>query len=160
VAQILSTDQDLLPHLYDLFIRSRQVQLDFLALCTELLRSCFSTLHKAYIVIDGIDECKHEERETILSFFTSLIDGATGRLRGLFVSRCEDDIQHLLKATTVIQVTETLNQRDIEAYTAYWAGKIKQKFELPDAAEEYLKRTVCANAKGMIPNCSPSQSQL
>jgi hypothetical protein len=105
---------------------------------------------QTYIIVDGIDECDLSERKAILSFFVPLVerDDSPGRLRAIFVSQDESDIQRLLRAATILRLTDAHNQTDIENFAAHWSIKIQQKFGLPDITGEYIRSVVCAGSDG------------
>jgi hypothetical protein len=152
LVQLLSHNDVLLPYLYDQCIGSGQVSLVSSQTCDEILRTSLKTLSKTYVIIDGIDECDLVERKTILSFFTSLIEGANsaGNLRALFVSQDENDIRKLLRTASVLKLTDAHNKSDIESYTSQWSAKIQTKFDLPEKTTNYIKSAVCDGSDGTL----------
>jgi hypothetical protein len=151
LAQLLNQNRDLLPYLYDKFMGSGQVALVSAQLFTECLETCLTTMPKAYIIIDGLDECDVPERNAILSFFVSLVEKADnpGRLRALFISQDLNDIRRLLRAATALKLTGACNKDDIECYATEWTKKIQTRFSIPDITAEYMKTAVCDGAEGM-----------
>jgi hypothetical protein len=120
-------------------------------MCKELLEICFSKIPRAYVIIDGIDECDLSERKAILHFFTSLVEGDTaqGRLKALFVSRDEPDIRKLVKGASIVQLNEVQSRGDIETYTAQWVDRIMEKFGLHDDSRTYIKSAICDRSEGI-----------
>lgn len=151
LAQLMNQNEDLLlSYLYDKCIASGEVSLVSSQLCTELLETSLKTLLKTFIIIDGIDECKLTERKAILSFFTGLIGDSSiqGALRGLFVSQDENDIRKLVKNAAQVRLTDG-HKSDIDIYAAHWSARIREKFELPNATQEYIRSAVSEGSEGI-----------
>lgn len=140
----------LLSYLYDQCISSGQVSLVSSQLCIELLETSLKTLPKTLIILDGIDECEITERKAIISFFTTIIggDSTVGKLRGLFVSQDENDIRKLLKKASLVRLTDG-HKSDIDTYTTHWSIRIREKFDLPSATQEYIWSAVSEGSEGI-----------
>ena len=150
LTQLLGQNASLLPYLYDKSIATSQTSLNSNQLCKELLDVAIKSCSKAYIIIDGIDECDMKERKMVLSFFTTLVDtqAQPGNIRSLFVSQDENDIKKLLETASVVRVTSDDNKGDIERFTGKWASKITQKFELPRQVQDFMKESVTNRSDG------------
>ena len=158
LAQLLRQNAGLLPYFYDKSIASSQTSLNSNQLCKELLEVAIKGCSKAYIIIDGIDECDIHERKMIISFFTSLVDTQTqpGNVRSLFVSQDENDIKKLLATAAVIRVSSDDNKADIERFAGKWAYRIIQKFELAKEAQDFITGSVINGSDGKHPGNSVS----
>lgn len=151
LAQLLRYDETLLPFLYEKCVSSGQVSLVSTQLCADILETCLKTMYKIYIVVDGVDECDFSERKSILSFFTSIIEGddLPGKIRALFVSQDENDIRKLLRTASVLRLTDAHNKSDIESYANQWSVQIQKKFGLSDDTRKYIQSTVSNGFDGM-----------
>lgn len=150
LAQLLIQHEGLLAYLHEQCISSGQVSLVSSQKCTELLETCFKTVSKTYVIIDGIDECDLAERKTLLTFVSSFTTNSDppGKLRTLFISQDENDIRRLLKASTVLRLTDAHNKSDIESYAAQWSSRIQQKFGLPDITRNHILAAVRDGSEG------------
>ena len=157
LAQLLNQNKDLVSYLYDKYVESGSISLVSAQLSRELLDTALKSLTKVYIIIDGLDECQRNERKSILSFFTSIIESTQpGFLRGLFVSQDEDDIRQSLQRASLVRLTEDDNRQDIQIFAGWWAERIRQKFDLSQEHGWYIRNVVCDGAEGgyNLPGCS------
>jgi hypothetical protein len=150
LAQLLTCDETLLPYLYEKCVSSGQASLISTQLCAEILETCLKTMPKIYIVVDGVDECDFSERKSILSFFTSIIEGddLPGKIRALFVGQDENDIRKLLRTASILRLTDAHNKSDIESYANQWSLQIQKKFALGDDTRYYIQSAVCNGSDG------------
>jgi hypothetical protein len=153
----LQQNNDLLPFVYEKCVSSADVILESASLSSELLKTTLKSLEKAYVILDGLDECDKEERKKILSWFTSnitAVDGDNpGTLRGLFISQDEGDIRKLLSNASEIRLTAEDNQKDINSFASEWSSRICTKFDLPDNRATEIAHTVSDRAKGNTTRC-------
>jgi hypothetical protein len=156
LAQLLSQNADLLPYLYDQCGSMGAVALVSSDMCKELLEIALKTMPKTFIIVDGLDECDMIERKTILSFFTSVIEriDTPGKLRALFISQYENDIRKHLRSGATLRLTEDHNKSDIESFATKWSLQIQQKFDTPQATQEYIVSAVCEGSDGNPPHSS------
>ncbi|KAK6819489.1 hypothetical protein PG987_015972 [Apiospora arundinis] len=100
--QMACHDDGPLPDCDEKRAESRQESLDQIKIVQQLLeRFCESDAKQQFVIIDGLDECKLDDRETIIGFWTSMVDKIAmykpGKLRVLLVSRDMADIRNMLK---------------------------------------------------------------
>ncbi|KIX96919.1 uncharacterized protein Z520_07033 [Fonsecaea multimorphosa CBS 102226] len=109
---------------------------------------------RQYIILDGLDECRSEERKLILLFLTSLVkridDREPSKLRLLVVSQDEPDIRKLLSSAEEFPIKPEDNKQDIRTFVQVWIGKIQERFRLGDDASSSLARRTCHNAAGQF----------
>lgn len=151
LVQILRQNGDLLPYLYEKCIASGQISLTSIQLCKELLDTAVKSVSKAYIIIDGIDECEPSEWKLILSSLVTTVESAPpGSLRCMFVSQDENDIRQLLRRASVVRLVENDNRADIENFAQLWSSKIQQKFDLSPDPGNFIVNVVCNGSEGMF----------
>lgn len=132
-------------------------------LAKKLLEDLCLLTPKAFIIVDGLDECDHAERRQITDILLDLVGQCNaldpGKLRVLLVSQYSPEIYkslHSAAATSlrpsILKITEADNRSDIETYVASWVARIAQKFQL-DSKEfrEYVYEVTVNNSKGMPP---------
>ena len=149
LVQLVGQNKDLTSYLYEKHLESGSISLASAQLSKDLLDTALRSLTKIYVIIDGLDECQRNERKSILSFFTSIIENTQpGSMRGMFVSQDEDDIRQLLQRASLVRLTEDHNRQDIQTFAAWWADRIQQKFDLSQEHGWYIVNVVCDGAEG------------
>lgn len=162
LSQLVTQQDHLIPYYHDEGVRSGEVSLQSTKLCKNLLRHMLLNIPKAFLVIDGLDECEDAERRLIMDFLSEVInlcDSKTpGKVRVLILSRDEPDIRRALAIATVVRVGRKDTLQDIKSYVQYHAGQVQQKFELPDADREYIEQNVFDKSDGKSPLVSSYDS--
>lgn len=155
LSQLVTQQDHLIPYYHDEGVRSGEVSLQSTKLCKSLLRHMLLNIPKAFLVIDGLDECDDTERRLILDFLSEVInlcDSKTpGKVRVLILSRDEPDIRRALAIATVIRIGRQDTLQDIESYIQYHASQVQQKFKLPDVDREYIEQNVLDKSDGNSP---------
>lgn len=112
----------------------------------------FSGTRRKYIVLDGVDECELEQRQSILKCLTSFVKEAdhkdVGKIRLLVISQEEPDIRKALKGAEELVLQPNDNQSDIDQFVTHWAGLVRQKFGIHQEDEQIIKTWTCRNAAG------------
>ncbi|KEZ43202.1 hypothetical protein SAPIO_CDS4876 [Scedosporium apiospermum] len=130
----------------------------------ELLDVAIRRKNRAFIIIDGIDECKKEEKVEIVSWLRGIVAGDCGAsdsdeeedvenegeetaVRGLIVGQEDNDSWRLLRDLPVVKIEPGDNEADILRFCRDGESKIKARFETGslDVAE-----TVAKYAAGMF----------
>jgi len=152
LVQLLHQNNNLLPYLYEKVLLSDETVLKSPSLARELLETALHSLETVYMIIDGLDECDHDEKRGIISWFRSMIDmvpeSDSDSLRCIFISQDDGDIGKLLSKYPRIQITAEDMTPDIQSYAAIWSRRIQEKFELSDERREFITSTVTDRAKG------------
>ena len=164
LSQLVTQQDHIVPYYHDEGVGSGEVSLQSAKLCKRLLRHMLQNIPKAFLVIDGLDECDDTERKLIMDFLSEVINLCDstnpGKVRILILSRDEPDIRKSLSMATVIRVGRQDTLQDIEAYIRHRASLVQQKFNLPDIDREYIEQNVLDKSDGMSPHlCSyPKES--
>ena len=150
--QLLQTNKALLPYLYEKACSSAESYLTLQADAEELLETGLQSLGKAYIVIDGLDECEKSERSRILTWFNNFVHKScqdnSQAIRCLFVSQDDGDIRKYVSKMPTVRLTDDDNAKDIAAYAVSWCKKIREKFEIDEDQCANIVTNVSARAKG------------
>jgi hypothetical protein len=112
----------------------------------SFILSIFATTNRTYIVIDALDECAADHRESILNFITELRKYLHARV--LITSRQHlDDINRILKDDRKILIEAS--PEDLSKYISFKIlnGKVKDKVD-GLLAHKIVERLL-AGAKGM-----------
>ncbi|KAK7998319.1 hypothetical protein PG989_006359 [Apiospora arundinis] len=155
--QMAGHDDDLLPVCDEKRAEGRQESLDQIKIVQQLLeRFCESDATQQFVVIDGLDECKLDDRETIIGFWMSMVEKISmhkpSKLRVLLVSRDMADIRNMLKLsinTKILDLDPADTNQDIEGYLEWVAPELQKKFRLSEAQKRDLLRSVFTRAEGM-----------
>jgi hypothetical protein len=154
LSQLLNHSRELVPYCYEKYLFSGELNLTSPALAEQLLKLCFETIPKQFIIIDGLDECNPAQRKLVLSFFTSMVDKCDerepGKLRVLFVSQDFPDIGKALLTADVMKLTPEDNKNDIKAYVHDWSKKIQMKYYLNDEQIEFIEESTLIRSQGSI----------
>ena len=154
LAQLLRQNEDLLPFLYERQASSMEVVLESPRILAEILEVVCRSMEKAFIVVDGLDECEEDERKKILSWLKPTVESThkenPGCLRALFTSRDEGDIKRLLSKVTMKRVEGQDNYRDIQSYADAWSLRIQRKFGLSDLGKVEISLKVSRKAQGTV----------
>lgn len=158
LSQLAAQQDHLIPYYHDEGAGSGEVLLQSTKLCKTLLRHMLQNIPKAFLVIDGLDECDDSERRLIMDLLKEIINLCDstnpGKVRVLILSRDEPDIRRALATATVIRFGRQDTLEDIESYIQHRAGLLQQKFELPDADREYIEQYVLDKSDGKSPPVS------
>lgn len=164
IDQFLHSDNTLVPICYARRITSSE---PILRANTNLARKlledlCFIT-PKAFIVVDGLDECDHAERRQVTDILMDLVGQCNaldpGKLRVLLISQYSPEIYKSLHSSAatnlrpgIFKITEADNRGDIETYVASWVAQIAQKFQpVSKKLSDWLHEVTVTNSKGMPP---------
>lgn len=103
-----------------------------------LLLSLATSFDKAYLFVDGIDECEIEERRDLLSCLKNLTKTRNGRVRVFTTSRPHaQDIQRALDdPSTITRLDISAIDADIEAFVRYQVERAEELLELMGAEGE------------------------
>lgn len=155
LAHLLSQHDDLLQYFYEMSSKSGEVSLSNPVIAKELLDTALGLCNRAYIVIDGIDECSREERKEIATVFQKYIQSLPrteyDRVRCLFISQDDGYGRKDFSTIPSLKITKNDNEGDIEAYAKIWDAKIKVKFGLEDQCDIQNTITKAADGEFRIP---------
>jgi hypothetical protein len=113
-----------------------------------ILLSVSKLLSQVYIVIDGLDECKLEERLDLLSNVQSLLNTHSALIKLCVASREETDIKISLRANFCINILEAKVTSDITSFVREVVMSKFQSRELRVGDPDLLKNIILALVNG------------
>lgn len=152
LAQLLKQNKDMLPYFYGAALNSPGAVLTSPAEARQLLEMGIKNCKSAYIILDGIDECSRDERESITAWFRKLVEELpptnAEAIRCLFVSQDDGVARKDFAGLSAITVRSQDNKVDIEEYNSVWAGKIEEKFGISNQMRNTIITSVLKTADG------------
>ncbi|KAJ5768868.1 hypothetical protein N7520_003427, partial [Penicillium odoratum] len=141
LAQILHQDKDLLLYFYQERCNSKEAVLAVPDQVRRLLTFAFQNCKNAYIILDGLDECKRDDRKDIVQWFIKLVESLpvseSSRLRCLFTSRDDGPGRKDFENIDILTIRQQDTQGDLQRYCQFQAERLKDKLWLsPDRAQE------------------------
>lgn len=118
----------------------------------ELLKEAFKHCATTYIIIDGLDECKREERKRISKYFQDLVEKLFDnprRIRCLFISQHDSDGRRDFEDIETLEIRSTDVQGDIEHYCQCQANRFPPEFQLTESSKKYIAKKVSTKADGI-----------
>ena len=152
LGQLLKQDQGLLYYFYQKCCESGDTVLNSPALLEELLSFAFQNCKKAYIILDGIDECRRNERKNIVQWFRTLIDNLPpsepDRYRCLFVSQDDGVARKDFAGLSSIKISADDNRGDIEEYCKTQAELLRNSLNLTKEKADSIAEFVTKSTNG------------
>jgi hypothetical protein len=111
------------------------------------------TFKQIFLIVDALDECKHDQRERVISFISDLVDDLP-RAKVFVTSRREVDIIEAFtrRETPLIQIEAHNVSEDINAFVndrvEHLVGTNKLRLKDP-ALKERIIQTLVSRAEGM-----------
>ena len=152
IGQIVIQNDSLLPYIYEEAATCGEKPLKTLKRSQEILERCLKSLDKAYIIVDGLDECPPSEKKTIASWFQTLVnlvwEDDRARMRCIFLSQNDKETGRLFKGLPSVLIRSADLFGDIKTFCNVEGDKIKTKFLLPDREKDEIIQKVSNEAKG------------
>ena len=124
-----------------------------LGLCRENLIKLLNLYPRTTLVLDALDECKPEERVSLLDFFDSIPSKCSKPVRIFISSRPEGDIRQRLIYLSNIEIQATDNENDIAEFVMQsiekngrWSGVLRKNQPL----KEKIVQTLLTQSNGMF----------
>ncbi|KAJ5090487.1 hypothetical protein N7532_009171 [Penicillium argentinense] len=154
LAQILEQELDLLPHFYEQCCISKEPILQNPERVQKLLETALAHCKSAYIVLDGLDECKRDDRKEISSWFRERVDKLPAsepwRLRCLFTSRDDGHGRKDFEDIDTIKIRASDIADDLMTFCQRQADQLKINFHLTNDQTDSICETVAQRAGGMF----------
>ncbi|KAK0732942.1 hypothetical protein B0T26DRAFT_682391 [Lasiosphaeria miniovina] len=154
LAQLMTQNTHLLPHIYEQRSLSGEVVLSSGDLARSLLEAVLGCCKNTYIVIDGLDSCSRRDRKEIVQVFRGIIESLppteTDAIRCVFVSQDDGVARKDLSDIPTIRITPDDNRRDIERYSVAKKKTLEARFGSLDSTGVDVVKVVTAKAQGMF----------
>lgn len=102
-----------------------------LDIALDLLNTALRS-RKTYVILDGIDEYRRDQRKQICEWFRKIIDSLPHRkkdeIRCLFVSQDDGIARKDFSLLPSLSIDSASNKADIITFAGYWQAKIEGKF--------------------------------
>jgi hypothetical protein len=152
LSQLVAQQRHLVPFYHDEGLESGEVSLQSTRLCKKLLRYMLQQMTKAFLVIDGLDECNVNERKSLLDFLIEIVNfcdrRSAGKIRVLIFSRDEPDFKKYLSLATLLRLESQDTLEDIEHYVRHRSDLVKSNFNLTEEDREYVEQNVLDRTQG------------
>lgn len=153
--QLIDHRRDLLPSCSEKRASKADEVLDDIGAAKALIELFCGVDMNQFIIIDGLDECRDEERKEIVQFLNDLVNGCDsykpGKLRVLLVSRDLADMRKSMALAGILELDAGDTQKDIHRFVARKVARLqrKPKFrDLKDEDAERIQRLTCNRARG------------
>lgn len=157
ISQMIYHCDDLVPSCHEKLNAMPELTLTTESTAKSLLELFCRTIPKQFIVIDGLDECKEEQRANVLRILTAIVKACDeisncGKPRLLCISHKLGDIGRCLAEASSIEI-QNANHEDIEAFVFHKMEMLKVKFDLGHEPEltDQLQNFILINANGNFP---------
>ena len=152
IAQLLRTRADLLPHVYDNYVKVGVVPK--LGKTKDLLKDLLRCLETTYILLDGLDECDGLHQTMILMELSKLVLADSEaklnppKLKILVCSRDTKNIARKLSKVPQISLTseDRYVSQDIASFTKTSLAELKDRFK--ESVVEEIGNAVVEKADG------------
>ncbi|KAI8631124.1 hypothetical protein F5Y19DRAFT_473523 [Xylariaceae sp. FL1651] len=153
LAQMLVQCPDLLPFFYERASVSGDVFLESTPIAKEMVQTALNSCNKAYVIIDGVDECGRDDREEIAEIFQTIVEALptteVGSTRCLFVSQDDGVARRDFRDIPALKIVDE-NQKDIENFALVWHQNIEKKFGPLRSKDCHVSNIISARAQGMF----------
>lgn len=152
LAQLLEQEKGLLPYFYQECCTSKEPILQTPEKIQKLLDTALAHCKSAYIVLDGLDECKREDRKEISLWFRERVDNLPPsepwRLRCLFTSRDDGHGRKDFEDIDTININPSDIAKDLETFCQRQADLLRVKFQLTTDKADDIASAVSQRAAG------------
>ncbi|KAJ5809175.1 uncharacterized protein N7503_001393 [Penicillium pulvis] len=154
LAQILHQDKDLLTYFYEERSKSKEAVLSVPDQVRRLLALAFQRCKNTYIILDGLDECKRDDRKEIVQWFIRLVEklpvNESSRIRCLFTSRDDGPGRKDFDGMFSLSIRQEDMREDLQHYCHFQAEKLKTKLWLSLDRTQEISETVFKRAGAMF----------
>lgn len=154
LCQLLLKDETLLMYLFDVATKKGETSLRTIKLAKEMLITCLKAVGKAYVIIDGIDECQpSEQQQHIAKFWMTYVEKSGSDAEP---SRCalfgQDDAstRPLFCRLPKIRVQGERHDSDIRSYCVANAEELQEQFALTPYEVSQIVSETAQRAQGMF----------
>jgi hypothetical protein len=150
LSQLVLQNGEFLPYMFEKYLASGETILESTIIGKELLEAVLTNLEKVYIIIDGLDSFKAEDKRITLSWFLRFLrrGGNASCIKCLFTSQDDGFIRNFLGGVDTIHVSAEDISQDIRSYASFWSERIQSKFDIPDTMREAILSNVVERANG------------
>lgn len=118
-------------------------------LCMMQLIHSLNVFPKTTFIVDAVDECNQDDRETLIEVFDELMR-ASGRPLKVFISgRPEGDIRAALRSRTIVEIGVEDNQTDIARFIEERVQQHRRWDQFDETLKNKVTNTLLQKSHGM-----------
>lgn len=152
LAQCVRRKGELMPYFDEQRRNEREPLLRSDTIARRLMDTVCRESQRLYIILDGVDECRPEQRKSILSQLNAIVRDVDqkqpSKVRLLVISQNELDIRRALTNFDEFEILPKHNKDDISVFVSDWVTKIQQRFDLDAEQAHHIGVMTCFHAKG------------
>ncbi|KAI1749840.1 hypothetical protein F4782DRAFT_511720 [Xylaria castorea] len=153
LAQLLCQRRHLTPYFFEKASTSGDAVLNSTITAKEMIRTVLSSCDKTYIIIDGVDECGHNDRDEIAGVFRTTIEDlpveAAGSVRCAFISQDDNNARRNFRDLPSIKIVHE-NQGDLKDFAEQRHKALEDKFGPLQSNDCHISTILIARARGMF----------
>lgn len=138
-------------NIYTIYLKARKEKRGLSTIeCETALIELISFYSRTILVLDALDECEMDTRETLARVFHNLVDKGEGTVKIFIASRKEADIEEYLDLRNLVEISTADNKEDIEKYVEEEVAKVGGIWRSVSAeVKEQVKKTIGEKSDGM-----------
>ncbi|KAK3321504.1 hypothetical protein B0T19DRAFT_374928 [Cercophora scortea] len=153
LVQLLVQSPSVLPYFFQKASVSSEAILTSAETAKDMIQTALHSCERAYLIIDGIDECERIDGREITKYFRTMVDECdateTCSIKCLFLSQDDGEAQKNFRGLPHILVTNE-NQQDLKSYAVACQKRIEEKFGNLVPKGDHLSKVISARAQGMF----------
>ncbi|KAI0546033.1 hypothetical protein F4679DRAFT_559170 [Xylaria curta] len=153
LAQLLCQHPHLTPYFFERASTSGEAVLNSTVTTKEMIRTVLGSCDKTYIIIDGVDECKRNDRDEIAEVFRTTIEDLSvenvGSVRCAFISQDDDNIRRNFQGFPAIKIDDK-NRDDLTDFAKQRHKALENKFGPLQSNDCHISTILVARARGMF----------
>ncbi|KAI0861632.1 hypothetical protein F4860DRAFT_475705 [Xylaria cubensis] len=153
LAQLLCQRPHLTPYFFEKASTSGDAVLNSVVTAKEMIRTVLGSCEKTYIIIDGVDECGHNDRDDIAEVFRTTIEDlpaeVAGSVRCAFISQDDNNARRNFQDLPAIKIVDE-NQDDLKDFAKQRHKAIEDKFGPLQSNDCHISNILVARSRGMF----------
>ncbi|UKZ96209.1 uncharacterized protein TrAFT101_011010 [Trichoderma asperellum] len=139
-------------NIYTLYLKAKKEKRGFsIDECETALIELVNFYPRTTLILDALDECEMDTRETIARILGNLVDKGEGTVKVFIASRKEADIEEYLESQKLVEISAADNKDDIEKYVEQEVAKVGSVWSSVSAeVKEQVKKTIAEKSDGMF----------
>ncbi|KAL6823358.1 hypothetical protein V8C40DRAFT_266886 [Trichoderma camerunense] len=139
-------------NIYTIYLKARKEKRGLSTIeCETALIELINFYSRTILVLDALDECEMDTRETLARVLHNLVDKGGGTVKVFIASRKEADIEEYLGLRKLVEISTADNKEDIEKYVEDEIAKVSGRWRSVSAeVKEQVKKTIGEKSDGMF----------
>ncbi|OPB41134.1 hypothetical protein A0O28_0108310 [Trichoderma guizhouense] len=139
-------------NIYTIYLKARKEKRGLSTIeCETALIELINFYSRTILVLDALDECEMDTRETLARVLRNLVDKGGGTVKVFIASRKEADIEEYLGLRKLVEISTADNKEDIEKYVEEEVAKVSGIWRSVSAeVKEQVKKTIGEKSDGMF----------